>query len=263
MGIDIDETANIDKDTNGASQEPINQDSEFVARTEDAYKIYGIGDTEVRALDGVNAQIRAGELTAIMGPSGSGKSTLMHCMAGLDSLTSGYAYIGEINLAYLPDKELTELRRDNVGFIFQSFNLIPTLTAKENITLPLNLAGKSLDTTWFNELAEVTGLANRMTHRPTELSGGQQQRVAVARALMGRPAIVFGDEPTGNLDSATGNEILAFLRKIVEDLKQTIVIVTHDPTAASIADRVLFLNDGKLVDELLNPTREEIVKRLQ
>lgn len=240
--------------------QPVNDG--IVARTVAAYKIYGEGDTEVRALDGVNVEINTGQFTAIMGPSGSGKSTLMHCMAGLDTLSSGHAYIGTTELSVLSDAAITRLRREEVGFIFQSFNLIPTLTAEENILLPTNLAGHRVDYEWFNNIAEVTGLGDRMSHRPTELSGGQQQRVAIARALMTRPTIVFGDEPTGNLDSSTGNDVLVFLRKIVDDFMQSIIVVTHDPKAASFADRVVFLRDGQLVDEITSPTIEEITKRL-
>ena len=236
--------------------------SDLVAYAVDATKRYGKDDTEVYALDSASVQIKKGQLTAIMGPSGSGKSTLMHCMAGLDTLTSGKTYLGEIELSALKEKGLTLIRRQQVGFIFQSFNLIPILNAKENIVLPLNLAGKKLDKEWFNEIIKVIDLSDRLSHRPSELSGGQQQRVAIARALVGRPTIIFGDEPTGNLDSSSGNDILVFLRKIVDDMGQSIVIVTHDPNVARLSDRVLFLNDGKLVDEIENPTMDAIVKRL-
>jgi putative ABC transport system ATP-binding protein len=206
-------------------------------------KIYGHGDSEVRALDNVSVQFETGKFTAIMGPSGSGKSTLMHCMAGLDALSKGSVSIGGVELADLSDKQLTNLRREQVGFIFQSFNLIPTLNAMENIVLPLSLGGKKGDAAWIDRVVDTIGLRNRLDHRPSELSGGQQQRVAVARALASQPAIIFADEPTGNLDSKTGNEVLTFMRKAVTDLGQTIVMVTHDAVAASFADRIVFLKD--------------------
>ncbi len=233
------------------------------ARAENAFKVYGSGDTEVRALDGINITFAAGEYTAIMGPSGSGKSTLMHCMAGLDTLTDGEAYIGDQALSTLSEIKLTLLRRDNIGFIFQTFNLIPTLSAGENITLPLTLAGREPDQEWINEVITTVGLADRIDHRPNELSGGQQQRVAVSRALATRPSIIFADEPTGNLDSVTGNEILSFMRKAVDDYGQTIVMVTHDPSAASYADRVVFLVDGRIVDELTDPTPDTVIDRMK
>lgn len=229
----------------------------------DAMKIYGEGDSEVRALDGVNIQFAAGQFTAIMGPSGSGKSTLMHCLAGLDALTSGAVYIGETYLASLDDKELTRMRREQVGFIFQAYNLIPTLTAEENITLPLMLGGTKGDQAWIDQVIDTVGLRNRLKHRPNELSGGQQQRVAVARAMASRPKIIFADEPTGNLDSRTGAEILSFMRRAVKELGQTIVMVTHDPGAASYADRVVFLADGKIVDEMLEPTADRVLDRMK
>ena len=229
----------------------------------DASKIYGSGDSEVRALDGVSVQFEAGKFTAIMGPSGSGKSTLMHCLAGLDSLTSGAVYIGDTYLASLNDKQLTELRRTAVGFIFQAYNLVPTLTAAENITLPLLLGGTKGDQVWIDRVIDTVGLRDRLKHRPSELSGGQQQRVAVARALASRPTIIFADEPTGNLDSRTGAEILAFMRLAVRELGQTIVMVTHDPNAASYADRVVFLADGKVVDEMMQPTAERVLDRMK
>ena len=229
----------------------------------DASKIYGGGDSEVRALDGVTVQFEAGKFTAIMGPSGSGKSTLMHCLAGLDSLTSGAVYIGETYLASLNDKQLTELRRTAVGFIFQAYNLVPTLTAEENITLPLLLGGSKGDQVWIDRVIDTVGLRGRLKHRPSELSGGQQQRVAVARAMASQPTIIFADEPTGNLDSRTGAEILAFMRLAVRELGQTIVMVTHDPNAASYADRVIFLADGKVVDEMLEPTAERVLDRMK
>ena len=228
-----------------------------------ATKIYGEGDSEVRALDGVTVEFEAGKFTAIMGPSGSGKSTLMHCLAGLDSLTTGSVYIGETQLADLSDKELTILRRTAVGFIFQAYNLVPTLSAYENITLPLLLGGTAGDQTWIDKVVDTVGLRDRLKHRPSELSGGQQQRVAVARALASKPTIIFADEPTGNLDSRAGHEILDFMRRAVRDLGQTIVMVTHDPNAASYADRVIFLADGKVVDEMLSPTADLVLDRMK
>jgi putative ABC transport system ATP-binding protein len=233
------------------------------ARTVDAYKIYGKGQTEVRALDGVTVEFEQGRFTAIMGPSGSGKSTLLHCIAGLDSLTSGKAYIGDRDLSELDDRHLTILRRDEVGFVFQSFNLIPTLTAIENIKLPLLLAGRKGEHAWIDEVVGTVHLGDRLQHRPNELSGGQQQRVAVARALASKPKIIFADEPTGNLDSKSGAEILRFMQDAVTDLQQTIVMVTHDPGAASYADRIVFLADGKVVDEMLQPTAERVLERMK
>ncbi|SVC05178.1 uncharacterized protein METZ01_LOCUS258032, partial [marine metagenome] len=217
------------------------------ARMVGGSKIYGTGDTEVRALDGVDVEFERGRFTAIMGPSGSGKSTLMHCSAGLDDLTAGTVHIGDVELGDLSERDLTLLRRDKVGFVFQAFNLIPTLTAEENLTLPLDLAGRKPDASWMVNIIETVGLQDRLRHRPDELSGGQQQRVAVARALVSRPEIVFADEPTGNLDSITGGEVLDFLRGAVDDLGQTLVVVTHDAGAAAMADRVLFLADGRIV----------------
>jgi putative ABC transport system ATP-binding protein len=233
------------------------------ARAVEARKTYGRGESEVHALDGVDASFYAGEFTAIMGPSGSGKSTLMHAVAGLDTLTSGDVFIGDVNLGKLNDKQLTHLRRDQIGFIFQAFNLVPTLTALENITLPLTLAGRKPDKQWLDLVVETVGLGSRVKHRPSELSGGQQQRVAVARALASRPQIIFADEPTGNLDSRTGAEILAFMRQAVRDLGQTIVMVTHDPTAASYAGRALFLADGRVVDDMANPTPDMVLDRIK
>lgn len=230
------------------------------ARAVDLFKQYGQGETAVTALDHVNIEFARNEFTAIMGPSGSGKSTLMHTMAGLDSATSGSAYIGETDMSGLTDKEITNLRRDRLGFIFQSFNLVPTLNAAENITLPTDIAGKKVDKEWFDEVTNRLGLSKRLTHRPAELSGGQQQRVACARALVSRPEIIFGDEPTGNLDSNSSAEVLDILRTAVDQDDQTVVIVTHDAKAASYADRVVFLADGKLVNELVNPTMEAIHK---
>lgn len=234
--------------------------SSAAARAVELFKQYGQGDTAVTALDHVNVEFERNKFTAIMGPSGSGKSTLMHTMAGLDSATSGSAFIGDTDMSQLKDKQITALRRDRLGFIFQSFNLVPTLTAAENITLPMNIAGKDVDQAWFEEVTTRLGLAQRLTHRPAELSGGQQQRVACARALVARPEIIFGDEPTGNLDSNSSAEVLDILRTAVDQDDQTVVIVTHDAKAASYADRVIFLADGKLVNELENPTMESIHK---
>ena len=228
-----------------------------------ASKIYGKDDSEVRALDDVTVDFQLGHFTAIMGPSGSGKSTLMHCLAGLDSLTSGSVCIGDTDLAQLDDKQLTTLRREKVGFIFQAYNLIPTLTALENITLPMDLGGVKPEQEWLDTVIDAMNLRNRLSHRPSELSGGQQQRVAVARALASRPQIIFADEPTGNLDSKTGAEILSFMKHAVTDLHQTIVMVTHDPVAAAYADRVIFLADGKVVDEVNNPTSELVLDRMK
>lgn len=228
-----------------------------------ASKIYGKDDSEVRALDDVTVDFALGQFTAIMGPSGSGKSTLMHCLAGLDALTSGRVLIGDTDLAQLDDKQLTSLRREKVGFIFQAYNLIPTLSALENITLPMDLGGIKPDQEWLDTVIDTMNLRNRLSHRPSELSGGQQQRVAVARALASRPQIIFADEPTGNLDSKTGAEILAFMKHAVTDLHQTIVMVTHDPVAAAYADRVIFLADGKVVDEVNNPTSELVLDRMK
>ncbi|MDH6116651.1 ABC transporter ATP-binding protein [Kitasatospora sp. GAS204B] len=226
-------------------------------------KVYGSGETRVVALDEVDVEFRQGEFTAIMGPSGSGKSTLMHCMAGLDSVSSGSATIGETELVGLRDKQLTQLRRDKIGFIFQAFNLLPTLNALENITLPMDIAGRKVDEAWLDAVVETVGLSGRLTHRPSQLSGGQQQRVACARALASRPEIVFADEPTGNLDSRSGAEILSFLRNSVRELGQTVVMVTHDPVAASYAERVVFLADGRIVDELADPTADAVLDRMR
>ena len=223
-----------------------------------ATKVYGSDDTEVRALDGIEVAFDKGRFTAIMGPSGSGKSTLMHCMAGLDTLTDGQVFIGDTDLTTLGERDRTLLRRDSVGFVFQAYNLVPTLTAEENITLPLDLAGVEGDSEWIGTVITATGLGDRVRHRPNELSGGQQQRVAVARALASKPKIIFGDEPTGNVDTNTGAEILKFMRSAVTDMGQTIVMVTHDPMSAAYADRVVFLVDGKIVDELSDPTPEAI-----
>ncbi|WP_105972598.1 ABC transporter ATP-binding protein [Streptomyces geranii] len=233
------------------------------ARVVDAVKVYGGGDTAVRALDGVSVDFPAGRFTAIMGPSGSGKSTLMHCAAGLDSLTSGAAFIGDTELGSLDDRRLTLLRRDRIGFVFQAFNLVPTLTVDENITLPIDLAGARGDKDWIDALVDVVGLRDRLHHRPAELSGGQQQRVAVARAFAGRPDVVFADEPTGNLDSRSGGEVLGLLGRAVRHMDRTVVMVTHDPVAAAHADQVLFLADGRLVDRMESPTADKVLDRLK
>jgi putative ABC transport system ATP-binding protein len=233
------------------------------ARAVEAVKVYGAGGSEVRALDGVSVEFPAGEFTAVMGPSGSGKSTLLHCMAGLDSLTSGHVLIGEVDLGALSEKKLTLLRREKVGFVFQSYNLVPTLTAEENITLPLDIAGRKPDAAWLDTIVDTVGLRDRLSHRPSELSGGQQQRVAAARALASRPEIVFADEPTGNLDSKASVELLEFMAKAVREFGQTIVMVTHDPMAASFADRVLFLADGRVEDEMRDPTAERVLDRMK
>ena len=235
----------------------------IAAEAIDTVKTYGKGDAAVHALDHVSVAFEAGHFTAIMGPSGSGKSTLMQCVAGLDTLTSGSVTIDGVELTGLSDKELTRLRRDQVGFIFQGFNLVPTLTAKENMLLPLDLAGRKVDRDWFDQVVTTVGLRSRLGHRPAELSGGQQQRVAVARALVTRPSIIFGDEPTGNLDSRAGAEVLSFLRNAVRELGQTVVMVTHDPVAASYADRIVFLADGRIVDEMSAPTPEQILDRMK
>ncbi len=226
-------------------------------------KTYGEGDATVRALDDVSVEFERARFSAIMGPSGSGKSTLLHCMAGLDKPTSGQVLIGDVDLTTLSEKDLTLLRRKSVGFVFQAYNLVPTLTASENITLPLDIAGKEPDKAWFDEVVDTVGIRDRLSHRPSELSGGQQQRVAGARALVSRPEIVFADEPTGNLDSKASQEILTFLRSAVKDHGQTIVMVTHDASAASFADRIVFLGDGRVVDEMLEPTTDRILDRLK
>ena len=233
------------------------------ARVVDLRKVYGTGDTAVAALDGVSLQLAAGRFTAIMGPSGSGKSTLLHTMAGLDSPTSGAVFLGDVEITALSDTKLTHLRRDRLGFIFQAFNLLPTLTALENITLPLDIAGRRPDRAWLDTVIDTVGLRHRLSHRPTELSGGQQQRVAAARAQASRPEIVFADEPTGALDSRAAAELLGFLRGAVHELGQTIVMVTHDPAAASYADRVVFLADGRIVAEMTDPTAERVLDQLK
>ena len=233
------------------------------ARAEDLRKVYGEGDAAVVALGGITVEFGSGRFTAIMGASGSGKSTLLHCLAGLDTPTSGHVFIGDVDITTLSEKHLTQLRRDKVGFVFQAFNLIPTLTAKENVTLPLDIAGRDVDQSWFDSVVDTVGLRDRLNHRPSELSGGQQQRVAAARALVSRPEIVFADEPTGNLDSKAGAELLVFLRGAVDDHGQSIVMVTHDANAASYADRIVFLADGLVVDEMLEPNTEKILDRLK
>ena len=233
------------------------------ARAVDATKIFGSSDTAVTAIDRVSVEFEQGRYTAIMGPSGSGKSTLMHCMAGLDHLTSGQVFIGDQDLGVLNDKELTQLRRDRVGFIFQAFNLVPTLSAIENITLPIDIAGREADGVWLDSVVERLGLSDRLGHRPAELSGGQQQRVAAARALSSRPDMIFADEPSGNLDSTASAELLELLRSAVREFGQTIVMVTHDPIAASYSDRVIFLEDGRIVDEMTEPTTERVLDKIK
>ena len=235
----------------------------IAAGTVHARKVYGEGDTAVVALDDVTVGFPAGRFTAIMGPSGSGKSTLMHCTAGLDAVTAGKVFIEGVELGSLSERQLTRLRRDRVGFVFQAFNLVPTLTAHENITLPMALAGRAPDAAWVDHVIDTVDLRPRLDHRPAELSGGQQQRVAVARALASRPAIIFADEPTGNLDSRASDEILEFMRGAVSDLGQTIVMVTHDPVAAGYADHVVFLADGRIVDDMAEPTAEKVLDRLK
>jgi putative ABC transport system ATP-binding protein len=238
-------------------------DAGIAARAINLIKIYGSGDTGVRALDGLSVEFRRGEFTAIMGPSGSGKSTLMHCLAGLDSVTSGTVAVGATDLTGLSDKKMTKLRRDRIGFVFQAYNLVPTLTAIENITLPLDIAGRKPNAEWLRQIIDTLGLGDRLMHRPSELSGGQQQRVACARALVSQPEIIFGDEPTGNLDSRSSGEVLGILRHSVDRLGQTVVIVTHDPRAAGYADRVVFLADGRIVDEMREPTAERVLDRMK
>ena len=232
------------------------------AHAVDLSKSYGKGDVAVRALDGVNVEFERGRFTAVMGPSGSGKSTLMQCMAGLDAPTSGQAFVGDQEIGVLDDAEMTDLRRDRIGFVFQSFNLVPTLSAGENITLPRDLAGAHLDGAWFEYLVTALGIADRLSHRPSEMSGGQQQRVACARALIRRPELIFADEPTGNLDSSASADLLAFLRRSVTEHGQSIVMVTHDPRGAAYADRVVFLADGKLVGDLLEPTADSVLEQM-
>jgi len=235
----------------------------LAARAIGATKIYGAGETEVRALDSVNVDFGQAHYTAIMGPSGSGKSTLLHCLAGLDRLTSGQVFLGDLEISALSEKQLTKVRRDRIGFVFQTYNLIPTLTALENITLPSALAGRSPDQQWLDQVINTMRLGDRLKHRPSELSGGQQQRVAVARALASRPEVIFADEPTGNLDSRAGAEILKFMRDAVDTFHQTIVMVTHDPNAASYSDRVVFLADGRIVDELRDANADAILDKVR
>jgi putative ABC transport system ATP-binding protein len=237
--------------------------SQVAARADGVWKVYGSGEAQVVALRGVDAQLGRGRFTAIMGPSGSGKSTLMHCLAGLDTVTRGEVYIGDTKVTGLRDKALTKLRRQQVGFIFQQFNLLPTLSAEENILLPLSIAGRKPDQQWFDTVIDTVGLRDRLKHRPSQLSGGQQQRVACARALVSRPEVIFADEPTGNLDSRSGAEVLGFLRDSVRTFGQTIVMVTHDPVAASYADRVIFLADGSVVSELTDPTADSVLDTMK
>lgn len=237
--------------------------TDLAARVVDGVKIYGEGHAAVHALAGLSVDFERGRFTAIMGPSGSGKSTLLHCVAGLDELTSGAVYIGDVELGKLKDRELTLLRREKVGFIFQAFNLIPTLSAAENITLPLDIASRKPEAGWFDQVIDTVGLGDRLTHRPTELSGGQQQRVAAARALVSRPEIIFADEPSGNLDSTSAAELLGFMEQAVRDLGQTIVMVTHDPVAASYADRIVFLGDGRVVGGLEQPTQDTVLDMMK
>ena len=233
------------------------------ARADRISKAYGRGDARVVALDQVSVSLEGGRFTAVMGPSGSGKSTLMHCMAGLDSVDSGGVFVGDVEVNRLDDKRLTRLRRDRIGFVFQAFNLVPTLTALENITLPLDIAGRKPDQAWLDTVIDTIGLRDRLRHRPSELSGGQQQRVACARAMASRPEIIFADEPTGNLDSRSGAEVLSFLRNSVREMGQTVVMVTHDPVAAAYADLVIFLADGRLVDQIPDPTAEKVLERMK
>jgi putative ABC transport system ATP-binding protein len=233
------------------------------ARAVGASKVYGTGEAAVVALGDVDVEFERGVFTAIMGPSGSGKSTLLHCLAGLDTLSSGRVFLGDVEISTLSEKRLTKVRRDHIGFVFQAYNLIPTLDARENIVLPMTLAGRKPDRAWLDVVVDTVGLRDRLSHRPSELSGGQQQRVAVARALASRPDVIFADEPTGNLDSRTGAEILGFMRRAVREMHQTIVMVTHDPVAASYADRVVFLADGRIVSELSDPTPDAVIDRMK
>jgi putative ABC transport system ATP-binding protein len=239
------------------------QQTATVVRAVHATKVYGTGDGAVRALDDVTIGIPEARFTAVMGPSGSGKSTLLHCLAGLDTLTEGRVLLGDLDLGRLSDKQLTVVRRERIGFVFQAFNLLPTLSAEENVTLPVALAGRKVDPAWFDSVVRAVGLGDRLDHRPSQLSGGQQQRVAVARALVTRPEVIFADEPTGNLDSKSGAEVLEFLRTAVRELGLTVVMVTHDPVAASYADSVVFLADGRVVDELADPTPGAVLDRIK
>lgn len=236
---------------------------ETAASARGVTKTYGFGETAVTALDNIDVTFNAGEFSAIMGPSGSGKSTLLHCMAGLDRVSSGQVFIGDVDLTMLTDKHLTQLRRDKIGFVFQAFNLVPTLNARENITLPMDIAGRKPEAEWLSHIVEILKLGDRLTHKPSELSGGQQQRVAAARALASRPEIIFADEPSGNLDSKSGTELLRFMRQAVEDYGQTIVMVTHDPLAAAHSDRVVFLEDGRIAGDMSDPTADRILDRIK
>ena len=249
--------------TDQQSTDPEPTDAKPAARAVSLSKTYGTGQAAVQALDDVSVDFAASEFTAVMGPSGSGKSTLLHCMAALDDATEGRVFIGDDDLTQLNDKALTRLRRDRIGFVFQAYNLVPTLTAGENITLPVDIAGARVDREWFDTVVETIGLGDRLGHRPSELSGGQQQRVACARALVSRPAIVFADEPTGNLDSQAGAEVLGFLRRSVDEFQQTVVMVTHDPVAAAYTDRVVFLGDGRVVDELRDPSADDVLEEMK
>lgn len=257
------ETAQSTSSTSSPTPDHGRHTREAVATARGLTKVYGSGEAAVHALGGVDIDFARGEFTAIMGPSGSGKSTLMHCMAALDTPTAGQVVVDGVDVSTLGDKKLTMLRRDRIGFVFQSFNLVPTLSAAENITLPLDIAGRKVDKAWYDTVIGILGLGSRLTHRPNELSGGQQQRVACARALVGRPAIVFADEPTGNLDSRSSAEVLGFLRRSVDEFGQSIVMVTHEPSAAAYADRVVFMADGSFVDEMRNPTAESVLDRMK
>jgi putative ABC transport system ATP-binding protein len=249
----------VDQSTTRATEPPASP----AARASDLVKTYGTGEAIVHALDGITVEFERGTFTAVMGPSGSGKSTLMHCMAGLDTPTSGRTFVGDQEIGLLDDAALTQMRRDRIGFVFQSFNLIPTLTAGENITLPVDLAGGKVDRGWFDYLVGQLGIADRLSHRPNEMSGGQQQRAACARALISRPDLIFADEPTGNLDSNSSGEMLAFLRRSVTEFGQSIVMVTHDARGAAYADRVVFLADGRIVGEMVSPTADSVLERMK
>jgi putative ABC transport system ATP-binding protein len=237
--------------------------AKYAAHMKKGFKDYGQGEMKVRALDGINVDVERGVFTAIMGPSGSGKSTLLHTLAGLDFLTGGTTFIGDIELTKLTESQVTDVRRDHIGFVFQAYNLIPSLTARENIRLPQDIAGRKVDEEWYDTIVSVLGLKDRLHHLPAELSGGQQQRVAVARALVAKPEIIFADEPSGNLDSKSSAELLTFMRRAVKDFGQTIVMVTHDPSSAAYADKVLFLEDGQIVDTIDNPTADKVLDRMK
>ena len=245
------------------TQMPERDTTDYAAKTVHVTKTYGSGESQFNALNDVSVNFKSGEFTAIMGPSGSGKSTLMHCAAGLDRINCGEVWIGDNDITRMSEKKLTLVRRKKIGFIFQSFNLLPTLNAKENIELPSSLSGKKSDEEWFTQVVDLLGISTRLTHKPSELSGGQQQRVAVARALVARPDVIFADEPTGNLDSKAGTQVLEFMRSAVDDHKQTIVMVTHDASAAAYADRIIFLSDGEIVDEMLSPTTQKVLDKLK